>query len=113
MEEVQNSWTAETDEGAAAALDAAGLLKVAAIAGILAWYVDNCKGAGRCDKTGSGTFKGKEIPPSITGGGKYKLTLTRITAKLELFDNDGKLVHTYYGKGLQKGLSGTWEGTWS
>jgi len=58
-------------------------------------------GKGPCSKKGTGAFTGNQV--SLAG--KYTLTVSRTTAKLA--DAGGKEV--YKGKGLEKGLTGTWE----
>lgn len=90
-----------------------GTLKVAAIAGKLVFKVDSAYGSGPCNKKGAGGFKGSPVPSGLTGGGKYELVIGRIKAKLILYNQDSSTAYTYKGYGLEKGISGTWTGTWS
>ncbi|KAF7970995.1 hypothetical protein HWV62_22247 [Athelia sp. TMB] len=60
-------------------------------------------GSGPCTKKGSGAFTGKLAPANL-GGRQVDLVVSRTTVKL--VDNG---VEIWKGKGLQKGLTGTWK----
>ncbi|EGO22905.1 hypothetical protein SERLADRAFT_471431 [Serpula lacrymans var. lacrymans S7.9] len=93
-----------------------GALAVAAVKGRLTFTVDSVSGVGKHsegrDKSGTGAFKGSKIPTNIVGGGTFTLEIQRTKATLTLKSKTGSVTHVYHGTGLEKGLTGTWVGSW-
>jgi hypothetical protein len=87
-----------------------GELKINGGGSHMHFTVDSISGSGEPANPGkSGDFQGEPIPNNITGGGRFKLTLTANAAELVLFS--AERVYEYKGQG-RTDMAGTYNGDW-
>ena len=82
------------------------------------FYLDYIQGLASANAaaSGSGHFRGPEIPRNLGRRGTFRLVLENNRRNVTLFiqNDSGAVLHTYRGTGnVDAGLVGTWTGRWS